>query len=681
MFKRALLFLLVFGSISSCKKNSTSTNQDLETYNLNIQILEDYTFSNPINSIHPISPSLKFKAPLDGRTFTVLNGGVSKEFSYKDSLVASEDGIGIEWEGTNSPITITVPPTSRTENGTVVFSENLEEGKEYSINPVVQVSKIETAAFIVKFTSANGDDDLIQSAHIQKNEDWIPMLKEASCLNEINEHYQTNYSFFVALSDLNLDETLTLKLTNTFGEDQLAEITTAVLPFGRFSDNNVLEKTSSNDCSSDSLLVNSLEINLDELSFAPFYTYNFKIILNRVYNYSKPINGQTQLINPLPFNGQIFYLSDSFQEEEFKYDLPNEIWERNDSPGIRIKWTSPFNEFKISTSVPKGNFNNSEISSSQIEHYDNNNFHLNINLTQHKIDTAAFVLSIPKSLLITESEFEKLSSFEILRTNNEWVQMSTNNECFEQIKEYNTNYKFIITLTNLDLQEDLTFKLKNSNGLAYEFIRNISVLPYHNGFYGGDPSYPFNCYNSITLNEVELDFYEFLEKTQLPRTESYFPLPIIGDTLKYTHSRREEGSGTSEYDFFLLPISISTTADTMITYERHITWIPSGYGGSRLDSADIDTVTIFIKNRIINSLSLFPEVESTANGFNTYYPSDLENPHTETIYLEPNSGQPPFNYTEITVSKKKGITEINRLIQYSYNSSGRLYYTYSLQDN
>tara|TARA_R110000868_G_scaffold1211_7_gene9432 strand:- start:94 stop:2160 length:2067 start_codon:yes stop_codon:yes gene_type:complete len=688
MFKRALFFLIIIIGISSCKKNSTSTNQDLETYNLKIQILEDYTFSNPINSIHPVSPSLKLKAPFDGRIFTVSNGGFSKEFSYEDSLVAPDGGFNIEWEGTNSPITITIPPTSRTEEGKVVFSENLEEGKEYSINPLVQVSKIDTAAFILKFTSANGEDDLIQSAHIQKNEEWIPMLKEASCLDEINEQHQTNYSFFAELSDLNLDETLTLKLTNTFGEEQLAEITTAVLPFGRFTVHNVLEKASSNDCSTDSLLVNSLEIDLDELSFAPFYTYNFKVRIFDKYIYKNPVNTNLrQISTPLlvksSFDGRSFSISDSSRQQDFVYGPPSPIWEGDSflEEGIRVEWPSNSEDFDITLKINKTENFEELIQKQNIKKGQfNNNVGIGATVEAKKIDLAAFVIRIPDFLdsRITEG----IDGFDFY-SNGVWKPMLNESDCLNEIYTSSGEpYPAFIMLNDLPLDTTLTFRINNINGLSYEFTRKMGIAPFNSQ----EVSHPDRCFDwelfinviNIPREEIENDY---VNNTLLPRTENYFPLPTIGDSLKFIHTRNEELAGTIEYDFYLVPLSISTSPDTTITYERHITWIPSGFGGSRLDSADIDTVTLIVKNKQFESLDFFPEVGATANDFYTYYPSDFENPHTETIYIEPNNGQPPFNSTSITLSKERGIIRITRFIQYSYNSSGRLSYTYTLQEN
>ena len=152
-------------------------------------------------------------------------------------------------------------------------------------------------------------------------------------------------------------------------------------------------------------------------------------------------------------------------------------------------------------------------------------------------------------------------------------------------------------------------------------------------------------------------------------------MKLLRQSSAYTLS--EDDVGPFEYNFYLLPLDITTQQDTTITLERHIFWIPSGFGGSRLDSAEVDTVSLKIKNRRFVSLDLFPTVGTTANGLHTYYLSGFENPHTEKIYIEPDTGQPPYNKTFITLSTEQGIIKITRSIQYTYNSSGALYYTYT----
>ncbi|MFV1883532.1 MAG: hypothetical protein ACMZ7B_03505 [Balneola sp.] len=418
------------------------------------------------------------------------------------------------------------------------------------------------------------------------------------------------------------------------------------------------------------------------------HAYNLKVRIFEEYRYTNPTNtnfsnNTTTFTIKSPFDGRIFDVHDTSKLESFLYGPPSVIWDGESftEEGIRVEWFSDLDTLQINLIV-KQTDRFPEVSTSKTisRSIYSNNFGINATVNPTRIDSAAFVIKIPEYL---DSRInESIDGFEFL-SNGIWKQMLDEGDCLNEIYSFSgVPYPAFLMLKDIPLDTTLTFRIKNKNGLSYEFTRTMGIAPFNSQ----EVSRPETCLDwELLINVIQIQREEiendYVNNTLLSRTENYFPLPNLGDTLKFIHTRNEENTGTIEYDFSLLPVSISTSPDTTILFERYITWAPTGFGGSRLDSAEVDTLNLTVKNKRIESLDLFPEVGTTANDFYTYYPSDFENPHTEVIYIEPNNGQPPFNSTRITLSKERGITRITRFIQYSYNSSGRLYYTYTLQDN
>lgn len=423
------------------------------------------------------------------------------------------------------------------------------------------------------------------------------------------------------------------------------------------------------------------------------YTYNFKVRIYDSYTYNNPVNvlwgsraldGNTLKIKA-DFDERVFNINDYTRSENFVYGGDSEIWRGDsfESTGIRVEWPSNDDTLSFDFSVKEtDDFRGYQSTKTIISGDYGNNFGVNATVDQKSVEKAAFIINYPDKFpgSQTSEVLGKVDSIEIKHPNGNWLKFTDTESCFEELQSgRGEEFHSFVMVENLPLDAILEIKLTNNNGLNHIIEREIGIVPFTSQFgLSSNTCKEWETYiNEIYLTRTEL-VEDFVQATQQLRTVDFFPLPVVGDTLKFIHTRNEEQAGTVEYDFFLLPIEISTNPDTTITFERHITWIPSGFGGERLDEAEIDTVTLAIQNRKFQSLDIFPEVESSANGLHTYYPNDVENPHTEKIYIEPDTGEPPFNSTFITLSIDEGITKITRHIQYSYNSSGSLYYTYTL---
>ena len=366
------------------------------------------------------------------------------------------------------------------------------------------------------------------------------------------------------------------------------------------------------------------------------YTYNFKVRIYDSYQYTNPVStygnldGQSYKVKA-SFDNREFTISDLSRSKTYLYSEGENVWfgESFNETGIRVEWGSNDDTLQIHLDVTGDELFSSGYFTREVTVGEfGTNYGLNATVVRNSVQEAIFKTEIPYDCLnlpctnINRTILNSIQSIEIQHPDMEWHTFDFN-DCSEEL---NSSCIATLTLEDLPLDASIQYRIKNHNGLTYESERNIGILP-------------SSLENKFSISTEEITNH-YVNATQLPRTVDYFPLPTLGDTLKYIFKNHATGDGVyGIYDFFLIPISISTNNDTTIVYERHMYGDTSPYGGQELNPPKIDTVQFSISNRIINTLEFFPAMDEAVNIF-THYPADA-----------PDSVQ----YKGITFSKEDGI--------------------------
>ncbi len=417
-------------------------------------------------------------------------------------------------------------------------------------------------------------------------------------------------------------------------------------------------------------------------------TFNFKVRIYDRYTYNYPVNylwgskdlDGNSLVFKANFDGRVFSINDGIRNEDFIYGGNSEVWESDsyETTGIRIEWTSEndnlsfdysvhetdlFNGFKSSKTVTLGEFNN--------------NFGINATVDRKSVGQAAFIVELGSHICspcfpIDSNILESIESIQMQNSNGDWMTFDSSDRCNEDLIEtrgaLNGTFNGVIMTEDFDFNEVINFRMNNSNGLSYYFQREIGVLPFANPIgLSSKPCRDWETYiNHIYIHPDEI-LNDYLSATQLPRTVDYFPIPIIGDTMKYKFKNHAVGEGVyGIYDYFLIPIDISINNDTTIVLERHMYGDTSPFGGQELNPPQIDTVQFTISNRIINSLEFFPMMHDAVDIY-THFPADAAD---------------SVQYKGIQFSREDGIIGSSRCFGCDRQTKWRdVYTTWLIKDN
>lgn len=251
------------------------------------------------------------------------------------------------------------------------------------------------------------------------------------------------------------------------------------------------------------------------------YTYAFKVRIFDDYQYEYPVNildagnvkNTTNLRVKSPFDGRSFEVYDSSRHETFLYGAPGTIWEGDDfnTTGMRVEWPSNYEYFKIFLKINETDRSEESILQKTVERgLYNNNIGIITASNITRIDSAAFVIMIP-SLLDTNIT-ESIEDYEFLAANGDWAPMLNQGNCLNDIYSGSGEpYPAFIMLTDVPLDTTLTFRIKNKNGLSYEFSRTTGIAPFNSH----EVANPARCSDwellinviEIQREEIEVEYY------------------------------------------------------------------------------------------------------------------------------------------------------------------------------
>ena len=432
----------------------------------------------------------------------------------------------------------------------------------------------------------------------------------------------------------------------------------------------------------------------------PKYTYNFKVILKETYNYTSkpdlsfPDLEATSYTVFTPFDGQEILIKSEGKEATFQYGALTELWGdiKQNNQGIKVEWPSDSDSIEVTFITEETEFYSKlEITKTFIPSETHNDHRIILNRPVKFVDHAAFVVEVPEDQPFYYDPPSNIESFEIYH-NDEWVNLgkatsdgSNTNGCSELNSNPYVATWFFQALQNFPFQKTLKFRAINVNGNVFEFESDTQIAPYRLPLQSQSSVY--RCVQFVSpINRISFDYENFNTETEIDnpslRTENYFPLPQLYDTLIYEAYYNIENSFSGYYDFKLIPIEISTLTDTSITYERHQFWVDEySYGTPVRNTRQnpiVDTVSVNILNKKINSYTLFPDIGNALDSSYVYFPPETSNPVSETVYtVSSSAGGPPSDFTEITLSKEDGIIELVRDIR-STSKWDNYYYRYTL---
>lgn len=391
------------------------------------------------------------------------------------------------------------------------------------------------------------------------------------------------------------------------------------------------------------------------------FSINLKVRAWHVYLYNQPINltrysDSWDSITELKFvalpDGQPFTVQDGQKSKEFVYGDPYEY----KNGGIFVPWQDSVPP--VVARFPSTRYSEIGLDTVNGPLYNNRNKGINPQIQITTVKKAGFEVKLRHA--DGPEDFNLIQRME-MRIGGQWKDMSAGDLFLGKYKKSYTAF-----FEELPLEEYVTIRAFNGNGYEYTQTWYISIAPYVNITYDEVPK---EIEGSGRLgrmrNEIILDLREYKKDLISNRSQRYFRLPDIGDTLKYTflfHPVEYTYPDTFRYN--LTPISISTSPDTIISYERYRYYSDEFPWPNKLENPRVDTTKMRIKNKRINTLEFYPTIKNTADGVYTHYNHKLPDPYTVVIHnANTVFDDPPYDDTRITFKRGVGIVKIEREVQ------------------